>query len=50
MSAGALPPVLAQASKNQRSQVRGLMSHFCKVANTEKSVIANVPLHSALDP
>jgi len=50
MSLGALPPALAQPSKNHRSQVLGLMFHFLQGGDTENSVIANVPLHSAFEP
>ena len=50
MSCGAFPPAVAQLSRYQRSQRRGLICHSFRVAKIENSMAAKRPLHSAPEP
>lgn len=50
MSAGGLPPAVAQLSKYQVSHDRGLIFQWAKVANRENIVAASRPLHREPEP
>ena len=50
MSDGTRPPFSAQLSRNHVSQARMLILERAKVANSEKSVAANRPLHCDPEP